>query len=97
MSYIGFMRHTVKRIEELFNYYMKNSRKRLSAVDKAAYKDFIYKMEQLYKWGEIEDVKEYKRLMKIAKRDVKEYKRLMKIAKSCDLTAIAELRKNVSR
>lgn len=83
MSYIGFMRHTVKKIEELFNYYMKNSRKRLSAVDIAAYKDFIYKMELLYKWGEIEDVKEYRRLMKIAK--------------SCDLTAIAELRKKASR
>lgn len=81
MSYIGFMRNTVSHIEKLFNKYMENSKSYPSSLEKEDYKNFVFQMERIHRYGEIEDEKEYKKLMK----------RL----KECDLTTVVELRKAI--
>lgn len=81
MSYIGFMENTVKYIEILFQYYLKNKKKYPSAIEKEDYKNFIFQMERIHRFGEMEDEQKYKELMK----------RLRK----CDLTAVVELRKAI--
>nr|DAZ11199.1 MAG TPA: hypothetical protein [Caudoviricetes sp.] len=64
MSYIGFMRNTVSHIEKLFNKYMENSKSYPSSLEKEDYKNFVFQMERIHRYGEIEDEKEYKKLMK---------------------------------
>lgn len=81
MSNIGFMRNTVNHIERLFYFYMKNKKKYPSAIEKEEYKNFVFQMERLYRYKEIEDEKEYKALLK----------RL----KLCDLTTVVELRRSI--
>lgn len=81
MSYIGFMRNTVSHIEKLFNKYMENSKSYPSSLEKEDYKNFVFQMERIHRYGEIEDEKEYKKLMK----------RL----KECDLTTVVEPRKAI--
>ena len=81
MSNIGFMRNTVNHIERLFYFYMKNKKKYPSAIEKEEYKNFVFQMERLYRYKEIEDEKEYKALLK----------RL----KLCDLTTVVERRKGI--
>ena len=81
MNYIGFMENTVKHIEILFQYYFKNKKKYPSATEKEDYKNFIFQMERIYRYGEIEDEKEYKKLMKRLKEH--------------DLTTVVELRKAI--
>ena len=80
MSNIGFMRNTVNHIERLFYFYMEN-KKYPSAIEKEEYKNFVFQMERLYRYKEIEDEKEYKALLK----------RL----KLCDLTTVVERRKGI--
>lgn len=80
MSNIGFMRNTVNHIEKLFNFYVENKKKYPSAVEKEDYKNFVFQMERIFRYGEMEDEKEYKRLMKKLK--------------SCDLTTVTELRRS---
>ena len=80
MSNIGFMRNTVNYIEKLFNFYIENKKKYPSAVEKDDYKNFVFQMERIFRYGEMEDEKEYKRLMKKLK--------------SCDLTTVTELRRS---
>lgn len=79
MSNIGFMRNTVSHIEKLFNKYMENSKSYPSSLEKEDYKNFVFQMERIHRYGEIEDEKEYKKLMKRLKEH--------------DLTAVVELRK----
>lgn len=79
MSNIGFMRNTTKHIETVFAKYLNDKKKYPSATEKAEYKNFIYQMERLKRFGEIEDELEYKRLMKILKQ--------------CDLTSVVVKRK----
>ena len=79
MSYIGFMRNTVSHIEKLFNKYMENSKSYPSSLEKEDYKNFVSQMERIHRYGEIEDEKEYKKLMKRLKEH--------------NLTAVVELRK----
>lgn len=79
MSYIGFMRNTVSHIEKLFNKYMENSKSDPSSLEKEDYKNFVFQMERIHRYGEIEDEKEYKKLMKRLKEH--------------DLTTVVELRK----
>lgn len=79
MSYIGFMRNTVSHIEKLFNKYMENSKSYPSSLEKEDYKNFVFQMERIHRYGEIEDEKEYKKLMKRLKEH--------------NLTAVVELRK----
>lgn len=81
MSYIGFMENTVKHIEILFQYYFKNKKKYPSATEKEDYKNFIFQMERIYRYGEMEDEQKYKELVK----------RLRK----CDLTEVVKLRKAI--
>ena len=81
MSNIGFMRNTVNHIERLFYFYMKNKKKYPSAIEKEEYKNFVFQMERLYRYKEIEDEKEYKALLK----------RL----KLCDLATVVELRRSI--
>lgn len=81
MSYIGFMRNTVSHIEKLFNKYMENSKSYPSSLEKEDYKNFVFQMERIHRYGEIEDEKEYKKLMKRLKEH--------------DLTTIVELRKAI--
>ena len=81
MSYIGFMRNTVSHIEKLFNKYMENSKSYPSSLEKEDYKNFIFQMERIHRYGEIEDEKEYKKLMKRLKEH--------------DLTTVVELRKAI--
>ena len=81
MSYIGFMRNTVSHIEKLFNKYMENSKSYPSSLEKEDYKNFVFQMESIHRYGEIEDEKEYKKLMKRLKEH--------------DLTTIVELRKAI--
>ena len=81
MSNIGFMRNTVNHIERLFYFYMENKKKYPSAIEKEEYKNFVFQMERLYHYKEIEDEKEYKALLK----------RL----KLCDLTTVVELRRSI--
>lgn len=81
MSNIGFIRNTVNHIERLFYFYMKNKKKYPSAIEKEEYKNFVFQMERLYRYKEIEDEKEYKALLK----------RL----KLCDLTTVVELRRSI--
>lgn len=81
MSNIGFMRNTVNHIERLFYFYMKNKKKYPSAIEKEEYRNFVFQMERLYRYKEIEDEKEYKVLLK----------RL----KLCDLTTVVELRRSI--
>lgn len=64
MSYIGFMRNTVSHIEKLFNKYMENSKSYPSSLEKEDYKNFVFQMERIHRYGEIEDEKEYKKLSK---------------------------------
>lgn len=78
MSYIGFMRNTVSHIEKLFNKYMENSKSYPSSLEKEDYKN---QMERIHRYGEIEDEKEYKKLMKRLKEH--------------DLTTVVELRKAI--
>ena len=68
MSYIGFMRNTVSHIEKLFNKYMENSKSYPSSLEKEDYKNFVFQMERIHRYGEIEDEKEYKKLMKRLKQ-----------------------------
>ena len=82
MSYIGFMRNTVSHIEKLFNKYMENSKSYPSSLEKEDYKNFVFQMERIHRYGEIEDEKEYKKLMKRLKEH--------------DLTTVVELRKVTS-
>lgn len=79
MSNIGFMRNTVNHIEKLFNFYVENKKKCPSALEKEDYKNFVFQMERIFRYGEMEDEKEYKQLMKKLK--------------SCDLTNVVNLRK----
>ena len=81
MSYIGFMRNTVSHIEKLFNKYMENSKSYPSSLEKEDYKNFVSQMERIHRYGEIEDEKEYKKLMKRLKEH--------------DLTTVVELRKAI--
>lgn len=81
MSYIGFMRNTVSHIEKLFNKYMENSKSYPSSLEKEDYKNFVFQMERIRRYGEIEDEKEYKKLMKRLKEH--------------DLTTVVELRKAI--
>lgn len=81
MSYIGFMRNTVSHIEKLFNKYMENSKSYPSSLEKEDYKNFVFQMERIHRYGEIEDEKEYKKLMKRLKEH--------------DLTTVEELRKAI--
>lgn len=81
MSYIGFMRNTVSHIEKLFNKYMENSKSYPSSLEKEDYKNFVFQMERIHRYGEIEDEKEYKKLMKRLKEH--------------DLTTAVELRKAI--
>ncbi|MEI3255527.1 MAG: hypothetical protein V8R83_09555 [Candidatus Gastranaerophilaceae bacterium] len=81
MSYIGFMRNTVSHIEKLFNKYMENSKSYPSSLEKEDYKNFVFQMERIHRYGEIEDEKEYKKLMKRLKEH--------------DLTTVVELRKAI--
>lgn len=80
MSNIGFMRNTVNYIENLFNFYIENKKKYPSAPEKEDYKNFVFQMERIHRYGEMEDEKEYKQLMKKLK--------------SCDLTTVTELRRS---
>lgn len=80
MSNIGFMRNTVNYIEKLFDFYIENKKKYPSAVEKEDYKKFVFQMERIFRYGEMEDEKEYKRLIKKLK--------------SCDLTTVTELRRS---
>lgn len=82
MSNIDFMRNTVNHIEKLFYFYMKNKKKYPSAIEKEDYKNFVFQMERIHRYGEMEDEKEYKQLMKKLK--------------SCDLTNVVGLRKGVT-
>lgn len=82
MSNIGFMENTVKHIEQRFQHYAKNKKSYPTAIEKADYRNFIFQMERLYRFGEIED-------------EVK-YKKLLKTAKQCDLTRVVSLRKGVT-
>lgn len=79
MSNIGFMRNTVEHIEKLFNKYLQNTKIYPSSLEKEDYKNFVFQMERIHRYGEIENLKEYKELLK----------RL----KVCDLTAVTEIRK----
>lgn len=79
MSYIGFMRNTVNHIEKLFNKYLQNTKIYPSSLEKEDYKNFIFQMERIHGYGEMEDEKEYKELMKRLRKH--------------DLTAVVELRK----
>ena len=79
MSNIGFMRNTVNYIEALFNFYIENKKKYPSTQEKEDYRNFVFQMERLFRYGEIEDEKEYKQLMKKLK--------------SCDLTMVTRLRR----
>ena len=81
MSYIGFMRNTVSHIEKLFNKYMENSKSYPPSLEKEDYKNFVFQMERIHRYGEIEDEKEYKKLMKRLKEH--------------DLTTVVELRKAI--
>ena len=81
MSYIGFMRNTVSHIEKLFNKYMENSKSYPSSLEKEDYKNFVFQMERIHRYGEIEDEKEYKKLMKRLKEH--------------DFTTVVELRKAI--
>lgn len=73
MSNIGFMRNTTNYIVALFNHYMQNKKKYPSAVEKEDYKNFIWQMQRLKCYGEIEDEKEYNELMKkLAKHNLLE-------------------------
>lgn len=81
MSYIGFMRNTVSHIEKLFNKYMENPESYPSSLEKEDYKNFVFQMEHIHRYGEIEDEKEYKKLMKRLKEH--------------DLTTVVELRKAI--
>lgn len=81
MSYIDFMRNTVSHIEKLFNKYMENSKSYPSSLEKEDYKNFVFQMERIHRYGEIEDEKEYKKLMKRLKEH--------------DLTTVVELRKAI--
>lgn len=81
MSYIGFMRNTVSHIEKLFNKYMENSKSYPSSLEKEDYKNFVFQMERIHRYGEIEDEKEYKKLMKRLKEH--------------DLTTVVELREAI--
>ena len=81
MSYIGFMRNTVSHIEKRFNKYMENSKSYPSSLEKEDYKNFVFQMERIHRYGEIEDEKEYKKLMKRLKEH--------------DLTTVVELRKAI--
>ena len=47
-------------------------------MEKEGYKNFVFQMERIFRYGEMEDEKEYKRLIKKLK--------------SCDLTTVTELR-----
>ena len=75
------MRNTVSHIEKLFNKYMENSKSYPSSLEKEDYKNFVFQMERIHRYGEIEDEKEYKKLMKRLKEH--------------DLTTIVELRKAI--
>lgn len=79
MSNIGFMRNTVDYIEKLFNFYVENKKKYPSAEEKERYKNFVFQMERLHRFGEMEDEKEYKTLLKRLRQ--------------CDLTTVVELRR----
>ena len=81
MSYIGFMRNTVSHIEKLFNKYMENSKSYPSSLEKEDYKNFVFQMERIHRYGEIKKKKEYKKLMKRLKEH--------------DLTTVVELRKAI--
>lgn len=82
MSNIGFMENTVKHIEQRFQHYVKNKKSYPTAIEKADYRNFIFHMERIYRYGEMED-------------EVK-YKKLLKTAKQCDLTQVVAIRKEVS-
>ena len=82
MSNIGFMRNTVNHIEKLFNFYVENKKKYPSAVEKEDYKNFVFQMERIFRYGEMEDKKEYLQLLK----------RL----KSCDITKVVDIRKKIT-
>lgn len=75
------MRNTVSHIEKLFNKYMENSKSYPSSLEKEDYKNFVFQMERIHRYGEIEDEKEYKKLMKRLKEH--------------DLTTVVELRKAI--
>lgn len=75
------MENTVKHIEILFQYYLENKKKYPSAIEKEDYKNFIFQMERIRRFGEMEDEQKCKELMK----------RLRK----CDLTAVVELRRAI--
>lgn len=79
MSNIGFMRRTTEHIESLFKYYLKNQKKYPSAIEKEGYKKFVFQMERLYRYGEMEDIEEYKKLMQRIR--------------TSDLSAVMEIRK----
>lgn len=60
---------------------MENSKSYPSSLEKEDYKNFVFQMERIHRYGEIEDEKEYKKLMKRLKEH--------------DLTTVVELRKAI--
>lgn len=66
MCNIGFMENTVNHIEKRFQYYFKNKKAYPSALEKEDYRNFIFQMERIHRYGEMEDEKKYKELLKRA-------------------------------
>ena len=83
MSNIGFMQHFAKHVEELFNKCIDNPKKNPTSVEKEDYVNTIYRLEQMKKYNEIEDVKLYEILMK-------------KIC-NCNLMNVAEIRRKYKK
>lgn len=60
MSNIGFMESCAVHIEALYNYYMKNPKLKPSKAEKESYIKIITELDNMYKYGEIEDKKNTK-------------------------------------
>lgn len=64
MSNIGFMQHFTKHVEDLYRDCIENPKKNPTSVEKEDYVNTIYRLEQMRKYNEIEDIKLYDILMK---------------------------------
>lgn len=83
MSNIGFMQHTVKYSEMLWNKYMNNPRKSPTKQEKEHYLYTLQQLEIMYIHNEIED----KQLYDILLRKLKQY----------DLTRLVDYRKKLKK
>ena len=81
MSNLGFMQSTVKRIEELYKFYMTNAGKSPSEREKKEYTQLTEKLEK----------------MQGAIGDTELYNILIKKLKSCDLTKVTEDRRKLAK